>query len=108
MCARHRRAPRGRPRHSIPQAFPDDLYDYANDPTPAERLPRREPSPHIFDIEKLPIIDDWPERVPVTEAEIDIFERYFGDVLDRLFGPVDADPGNDSLPPLTSNGNSKS
>ena len=25
----------------------------------------------------------------VTEAEVDIFERYFGDVLDRLFGAVD-------------------
>ena len=35
MCARQSRAPRGRPRQSIPQALPDDLYDYAADPMPA-------------------------------------------------------------------------
>jgi len=107
MCARQNRAPRGRPRQSVPQALPDDLYDYAADPMPAERPSRREPRPYIFDVERLPVIDDWPEKVPVTEAEIDIFERYFGDVLDRLFGPVDADPDNETLHPLPPNGNSK-
>ena len=40
-------------------------------------------------------------------AEIDIFERYFGDVLDRLFGPID-DPDNQGLRPLTTDGNGKS
>lgn len=107
MCARQNRAPRGRPRQSVPQALPDNLYDYAADPMPAEHSPRRESRPHIFDVERLPVIDDWPEKVPVTEAEIDIFERYFGDVLDRLFGPVDADAGNETLQPLPPGGNSK-
>jgi hypothetical protein len=32
------------------------------------------------------VSDDWPERVPVTEAEIDLFEAWFGDILDELFG----------------------
>jgi hypothetical protein len=32
-------------------------------------------------------VDDWPVRVPVTAAEIDIFEAWFGDVFDDLFGP---------------------
>jgi len=57
-------------------------------------------------VDSLPVFDDWPEKVPITEAELEIFERYFGDVLDRLFGPID-DPDNQGLPPLTSDDNSK-
>lgn len=87
MCAEHSRAGKGRPRRSTPQTLPDDLYDYGFDSAPPAPR-RRNPSPDTFDVEKLPVIDDWPERVPVTEAEVDIFERYFGDVLDRLFGPI--------------------
>jgi hypothetical protein len=68
--------------------LPDDLYDYDDDPAPRVS-PRRGSPPDAFDVERLPVIDDWPERVPVTVAEVDIFERYFGDVLDRLFGPID-------------------
>ncbi|WP_247657844.1 hypothetical protein [Aquabacter sp. L1I39] len=30
---------------------------------------------------------DWPEAVPITEAEIDVFERWFGDLFDDLLGP---------------------
>ena len=88
MCAEHSHARRGRPRRPVPQDLPDDLYDYVGDPTsPTPR--RRNPSPGTFNVENLPVIDDWPERVPVTEAEVDIFERYFGDFLDRLFRPID-------------------
>ncbi|WKW52035.1 hypothetical protein [Rhodomicrobium lacus] len=88
MPAQRRRDPRGRPPHVAPRALPNDLYAYNDDPAPSTGL-RRNPSPDAFDIEKLPVIDDWPERVPVTVSEVDIFERYFGDVLDRLFGPID-------------------
>jgi hypothetical protein len=73
------------------QAIPDNLYDYLDDPAPRIRPPRRAPSPHVFHVEALPVTDDWPEDVPVTEAEIDVFERYFGDALDRLFGLAGAD-----------------
>jgi len=31
--------------------------------------------------------DDWPERIPVTDAEVDVFEAWFGDLFDELFGP---------------------
>lgn len=31
------------------------------------------------------ITDDWPERIPVTVAELDVFEAYFGTLLDELF-----------------------
>jgi hypothetical protein len=33
------------------------------------------------------VIDDWPQQVPVTECEVDVFETWFGDILDELFGP---------------------
>ena len=33
------------------------------------------------------VVDDWPARVPVTDAEIDVFEAWFGDLFDELFGP---------------------
>jgi hypothetical protein len=29
--------------------------------------------------------DDWPKDVPVTEAEIEVFEAWFGDLFDELF-----------------------
>jgi hypothetical protein len=34
------------------------------------------------DLDAWRVIDDWPERVPVTDAEIDVFEAWFGDILD--------------------------
>lgn len=68
------------------QTVPDDLYDYLDDPAPRIHPPRRAPSSRIFHVEALPVTDDWPDDIPVTEAEIDVFERYFGDMLDRLFG----------------------
>ncbi len=34
------------------------------------------------------VIDNWPERVPVTEAEgeVEVFERWFADLFDELSG----------------------
>lgn len=37
----------------------------------------------------LTVTDNWPKSVPVTKAEIDIFEIFFGDILDELFGRSD-------------------
>ena len=31
------------------------------------------------------VTDDWPDEVPITEAEIDVFEAWFGDLFDELF-----------------------
>jgi hypothetical protein len=28
---------------------------------------------------------DWPEEVPVTDAEVEVFETLFGDLFDELF-----------------------
>ena len=60
--------------------LPDDLY-IQSEPWPRlGRPPKRGP-------ETWRVIDDWPARVPVTDAEIDIFEAWFGDLFDELFGP---------------------
>jgi hypothetical protein len=61
-------------------AIPVDLYDYAQAP---ERRPGR---PVKHDLIGWRAVDDWPERVPVTELEVDVFEAWFGDILDELFG----------------------
>jgi hypothetical protein len=107
MSGQYSRARKGRQRRPVQHTLPDDLYDYGGEPAPSSASRRRDPSPGRFDIESLPVIDDWPERVPVTEAEIDIFERYFGDVLDRLFSPNETDSTNGGLRKLTSDVNTR-
>ncbi|MET4898964.1 hypothetical protein RN629_17815 [Sphingomonadaceae bacterium jetA1] len=88
MCAQRRRAQPGRPRQPAPRTLPDDLYDYDDDPAP-RISPSRGSPPHVVDVEKLPVIDDWPDEVPITEAEIQVFERWFADVFDEMFGSLD-------------------
>ncbi len=43
--------------------------------------------PPKHDVENWTVTDDWPDRVPVTDAEVDVFEAWFGDLFDELFGP---------------------
>lgn len=58
---------------------PSDIYDYATMPRRSRgRPPRHDPATWI-------VTDDWPERVPVSVAEIDIYEAWFGDLFDRIF-----------------------
>ncbi|WP_157020356.1 hypothetical protein [Mesorhizobium xinjiangense] len=93
MCAERRRARKGRPRQSIPEALPDDLFDYADEPAPDGRT-RADDTPLLGpDGQKMRVTDDWPEDIPVTEAEIDVFERWFGDVFDELLSPRKPDDG---------------
>jgi hypothetical protein len=74
-----------RPRKSRPQDIavpddaPDNLYDYAR---PSARRAGR-PAPE--DPTTRTVKDDWPADVPVTEAEADVFEAWFGDLFDELF-----------------------
>jgi hypothetical protein len=58
---------------------PDDLYDYVR--RPARRVERAAKADPI----EWTVTDDWPNDVPVTEAEMDVFEAWFGDVFDTLF-----------------------
>jgi hypothetical protein len=60
-----------------------DLHDYARQPT--RRVRRSRKAPPI----DWTVTDDWPEDVPVTEAEIDVFEAWFGDLFDELFSTGD-------------------
>ncbi|MFZ1962873.1 MAG: hypothetical protein WAU78_05285 [Roseiarcus sp.] len=60
-------------------AIPVDLYDYARAPE------RRAGRPVKHDLIGWRVIDSWPERVPVTDREVDVFEAWFGDILDELF-----------------------
>jgi hypothetical protein len=53
-----------------------DVYDYAH---------RRARRPRPDDPTSWTVTDDWPEDVPVTEAEIEVFEAWFGDLFDELF-----------------------
>lgn len=58
-----------------------DFYDYARLPAPPLGRPAQ-------DLTNWRVVDDWPKRVPVAEREVDVFEAWFGDILDELFGPV--------------------
>lgn len=59
--------------------LPDDLYDYLRPPV------RRKGRPARKDRSEWTVTDDWPEEVPITEAEIEVFEAWFGDLFDELF-----------------------
>jgi hypothetical protein len=63
-------------------------------PTVSEELERLLGRPWPFsgrppkhDLSTWTVTDDWPARVPVTPAEVDVFEAWFGDLFDELFGP---------------------
>jgi len=58
---------------------PDDLYDYAKPPRRRSGRPlRNDPATWV-------VRDDWLETVPVTDAEVDVFEAWFGDLFEELF-----------------------
>ena len=61
--------------------LPNDLYDYARPPD------RRVGRPPTTDPTTWTVTDDWPARVPVTVAEVELFEAWFGHLFDRMFGP---------------------
>ena len=68
-----------RPRTSL-DVLPVDLYI---EPEPWPRIGR----PPKHDVEAWTVTDDWPNPVPTTDAELDVFEAWFGDLFDELFGP---------------------
>jgi len=58
----------------------DDLYI---EPEPWPRIGR----PPKHDVEAWTVTDDWTDPVPISDAELDVFEAWFGDLFDELFGP---------------------
>ena len=67
-----------RPRAS-PGILPDDFYIQFE---PWPRFGR----PPKHDLSGWTVTDDWPNRVPVTNAELEVFEAWFGDLFDEMFG----------------------
>ena len=66
-----------------------------HEPTASEQLEALLGAPWPFpgrppwhDLASWRVTDDWPAKVPVTDAEIAVFEAWFGDLFDELFGPV--------------------
>ena len=59
--------------------LPDDLYDHLRPPA------RRRGRPAKKKRSDWTVTDDWPQEVPITEAEIEVFEAWFGDLFDALF-----------------------
>jgi hypothetical protein len=57
-----------------------DFYDYARAPV---RLPRRHRREEVWQPR---VTDDMPVRIPITEAELELLEMHFADLLDELFG----------------------
>ena len=65
----------------------------ADPPTASEQLEALLGHPWPFpgrppkhDLSTWTVTDDWPDPVPVAEAEIEMFEQWFGDIFDELLG----------------------
>lgn len=43
--------------------------------------------PPVHDVSTWAVVDDWPEVVPISIAEIDVFDRWFGDLFDEIADP---------------------
>jgi len=74
---RPRRAPRGWSEGL------EDLHDYMR--APPQRAKSRA---RIKDSGSIVVTDDWPERVPIGDAELRAIEGHLRKELDDLFGPL--------------------
>lgn len=64
-----------RPRLTL-SVLRDDLYTELESWPRIGRLPKH-------DLETWSITHDWPERVPVSQAELDAFDVWVGDLFDE-------------------------
>jgi len=73
-------------RHRAPHRWSeglDDLHDYLQ-PQPT-RVPSRS---RIASPDPIIVTDDWPEQVPIGDAELRVMEGALRKELDALFGPL--------------------
>ena len=63
-----------------------DLYDYVRPVRSAAPQPRSRARKGGEHRASRKVSDDWPDHVPVTETELDLFEVHFGPLLDELLG----------------------
>ena len=68
-----------RPRRVMPPTASEQLEELLGYPVPMGRPPKH-------DLSTWTVTDDWPHPVPVTEAEVEVFERWFGDLFNEIFG----------------------
>ena len=69
-----------RPRKERPPTISEQLEQLLGHPWPFRGRPPK------HDLSTWTVTDDWPEHIPVTEAEVDVFEQWFSDVFDDLLG----------------------
>src|SRR5690606_15449142 len=62
----------------------DDLHDYMQ-PQPQRRASARS---RASDDSRIVVTDDWPEQVPIGDAELRVIEGHLCKELDALFGPL--------------------
>jgi len=62
----------------------DGLHDYMQ-PQPQRRASARLAASKGGQIA---VIDDWPEQVPIGDAELRVLEGHLREELDALFGPL--------------------
>ena len=43
--------------------------------------------PPKHDLDACSVTDDWPEQIPITKAEVNVFKAWFGDLINELLGP---------------------
>lgn len=63
-----------------------DLYDYVRPVRSATPEPLSRARKGVKHQASRKVSDDWPDHMPVTEAELDLFEVHFGQILDELLG----------------------
>ncbi|MFT4025937.1 MAG: hypothetical protein QM676_03945 [Novosphingobium sp.] len=63
----------------------EDLHDYVQAP-PRRRPPTRARA--VEDDDPIVVTDDWPEQVPIGDAELRAIEGHLRKELDALFGPL--------------------
>ena len=74
-------------RRRVPRGWSDgldDLHDYMQ--APAKRAPSR--ARGIKENGPIIVTDDWPERVPIGDAELRVIEGHLRKELADLFGPL--------------------
>ncbi len=70
-----------KPRHHEPTES-EQLEELLGEPWPFQGRPPK------HDLERWRVSDDWPAQVPITVAEVAVFEAWFGNVFDEIFDPA--------------------
>jgi hypothetical protein len=47
--------------------------------------------PATVSTDPFPVVDTWPDIIPVTQAEIDVLETFLGELLDEILGGATRD-----------------